>query len=122
MDNNYNQQPQYQAPQQPQYQQPQYQAPQQPQYQQPYQPRPQGAGIAGLVDLLIKLAPIAILVFLCLGAAGFLYDFIVGIVNTVGYYGSAMNLVAGFANGLATAAKYCFYSLVVAFAAKLLKK
>jgi len=35
-----NQQPQYQAPQQPQYQQPQYQAPQQPQYQQPqYQPQ-----------------------------------------------------------------------------------
>ena len=117
MDNNFNQQPQYQAPQQPQYQQPQYQAPQ---YQQPmYQPRPQGAGLAGLVDLLVKLAPIAMLVFLCLGGAGFLYELINGAINAK--Y-SVANIFHGFAGGLAVAAKYCFYSIEVAFAAKLLKK
>ena len=117
MDNNFNQQPQYQAPQQPQYQQPQYQAPQ---YQQPmYQPRPQGAGLAGLVDFLVKLAPIAIIVFLCLGGAGFLYELINGAINAK--Y-SVANIFHGFAGGFAVAAKYCFYSIVVAFAAKLLKK
>lgn len=112
MDNNFNQQPQYQAPQQPQYQQPMYQQPM-------YQPRPQGAGLAGLVDFLVKLAPIAILVFLCLGGVGFLYELITGAINMK--YGIG-NIIHGFAGGLAVVAKYCFYSFVVAFAAKLLKK
>ena len=112
MENNFNQQPQYQ---QPQYQQPQYQQPM-------YQPRPQGAGLAGLVDFMVKLAPIAILVFLCLGGVGFLYEFIMGVVNAFGMYGSATQIFYGFANGIAVVAKYAFYSLVVAFAAKLLKK
>ncbi len=120
MDNNYNQQPQYQAPQQPQYQQPQYQAPQ---YQQPmYQPRPQGAGIAGLVDTIIKFAPIAIVVFLSLAAVGFLYYFISGIVNASNYDFNADIFFSGIATGLGVAAKYVFYSLVTAFAAKFLKK
>ncbi len=120
MENNFNQQPQYQQPQyqQPQYQQPQYQ---QPQYQKPV--RPQGAGLAGLVDFLVKLAPIAILVFLCIGAVGFLFYFIEGfinfIVNDLEYVGYIFN---GLCSGIATVARYCFYSFVVAFAAKLLKK
>ena len=112
MDNNFNQQPQYQ---QPQYQQPQYQ---QPQYAAP-QPRPQGAGLDGFINFLVKLAPIAILIFLGLGGVGFLYELINGAVN-VKY--SIGNIIYGFADGLAVAAKYCFYSIVVAFAAKLLKK
>ena len=112
MDNNFNQQPQYQVPQQPQYQQPMYQQPM-------YQPRPQGAGLAGLVDFLVKLAPIAILVFLCLGGVGFLYELINGAINVK--YGIG-NIIHGFAGGLAVVAKYSFYSFVVAFAAKLLKK
>ncbi len=113
MDNNYNQQPQYQ---QPQYQQPQYQQPM-------YQPRPQGAGLDGIVDAMVKLAPIAILAFLCLAAVGFLYYFISGIVNASSMYEfSASIFFSGIASGIATVAKYGFYSVVVAVIAKLLKK
>ncbi len=115
MDNNFNQQPQYQ---QPQYQQPQYQ---QPQYQQPVSPK--GPGIDGIVDILVKATSIIVLVFLGLGALGFVYYFFAGIISFV-----ANNLVNpgfifnGLVSGISIAAKYCFYALVVAYLSKIFKK
>ena len=120
-----NQQPNYQQPnyQQPNYQQPNYQ---QPNYQQPYQPQPapkkQGNGLNGLVDLIIKLLPILTIVFLGIGATAFLYYFIMGIVDSVGWGASGMNIIYGIRNGIASVAQYAFYAAVTAVLSKLLKK
>ena len=112
MDNNFNQQPQYQ---QPQYQQPQYQQPM-------YQPRPQGAGVAGIVDALVKFAPVVALIFVCLAGVGFLYDFIEGIVDASQYDFQFDIFLVGIRQGIACAANYIFYAVIVSFLAKILKK
>ena len=111
---------QYQQPQQPQYQQQQYQ---QPQYQQPmYQaPKAPGAGLDGIMDMIVKMFSILVLVFLGLGAVSILYNFIVGIMEMASY-GNAMSILYGLADGIAGAAKYIFYAVVTVIGAKLLKK
>lgn len=113
--------------------QPQYQA--QPQYNYaPRAPRVSGQFTGKVVDLMVKMLGIMTIVFLGLGAVGFLYEFIMGIVNAVGetveFYGYAVGntgsgfggFVGGVANAIATAAKYAFYAIVTAVGAKLLKK
>ncbi|MBQ5837581.1 MAG: hypothetical protein IIW39_02800 [Clostridia bacterium] len=122
-----NQQPNYQQPnyQQPNYQQPNYQQPnyQQPNYQQPYAaPKKQGAGLNGLVDFIVKLLPILTLIFLCVGAAAFLYYFVMGIADSIGFGASFRNFFVGIKNGIASVAQYSFYAAITAVLSKLLKK
>ncbi len=72
-------------------------------------------------DKLLGLINIVAIVFLLIGAAGFLYDFIMGIVDAA-EYDSLRSFLAGFAGAIATAAKYTFYSLVLSIGSKLIKK
>ncbi len=129
-----NQQPNYQQPnyQQPNYQQPNYQQPnyQQPNYQQPngqpYQPytapKKEGNFLNSVVDLMIKLLPILTFIFLCVGAAAFLYYFIMGIVDSIGFGASFRNFFVGIKNGIASVAQYGLYAAITAVLSKLLKK
>ena len=124
-----NQQPNYQQPnyQQPNYQQPNYQQPnyQQPNYQQPYAapaPKKQGNFLNSIVDLMVKLLPILTFVFLCVGAAAFLYYFIMGIVDSIGWGASFRNFFVGIKNGIASVAQYGLYAAITAVLSKLLKK
>ena len=101
--------------------QPQYQAPAAP-YQ--YAPAaPKKPIVETVSDLVIKLLGVALIVFICLGAVGFLYEFIMAIVNASDAYSNGFRIfVTYFAGAIATAAKYAFYAVVTAIGAKLLKK
>lgn len=113
--------------QQPQYQQPQYQQPQQPQYQQApygYAPRPAGQGANGIVEFVAKILPVLTLVFICLAGVGFLYHFILSIVDSSKDYvtDSFRVFASGFATTISVTAKYLFYAALTTVGAKLLKK
>ena len=108
-----------------QYQQPPVQqAPYQPPYQpqQPvYQPKPQGAGLEGFVNFIVKLLPVLIIVFLGMGALSMLYYFVAGIINAA-QYGNFGAFVSGISNSLSAAARYIFYAALMAIGAKRIKK
>ncbi len=86
------------------------------------QPAPKAKGLDAIVNIVIKMLPILILVFAGIGATSLLYYFIVGVVNSFGYYGSFGSFISGIANGLSSVAKYCFYAAVTAGIYKLIKK
>lgn len=112
-----NQQPNYQ---QPNYQQPNYQ---QPNYQQPYAaPKKPGNFLNSIVDLIIKVLPLLTFIFLCIGAAAFLYYFVAGIASSIGMFSSFGYFFDGIASGISALARYAFYAVITAVLTKILKK
>lgn len=96
------------------------QQPAAPQYQQPMgYARP----AKSLTDVVVGLLNVAMIVFLALAAVGFLYYFIMAIVNASDAYTSEFRVfMNGFANAIATTARYSFYAVITAIGSKLIKK
>ncbi len=85
-------------------------------------PKKEGNALESIVNIVIKILPILIIVFVGIGATSLLYNFILGIVNSIGYYGSLGSFISGIANGIAALARYCFYAVVTAGIYKIIKK
>lgn len=75
-----------------------------------------------IVNIVVKILPILIIVFVGIGATSMLYYFVGGLANAFGLYGSFGSLITYTATGISTLAKYCFYAVVTAGIYKLIKK
>ena len=76
-----------------------------------------------IVDGIAKVLSLAAIVFLALGAVGFLYEFIFAIVDASDAYTHGFRVfLNGFQGAIALAAKYLFYTVVTVIGSKLIKK
>lgn len=98
-----------------------YQAPNN-QYAPQPQPEKKSAGLDALINVVIKILPILVIVFVGIGATSLLYNFIMGVVYSFDYYGGIETFFNGIATGIASLARYCFYAVVTAGIYKLAKK
>ena len=83
---------------------------------------PKANALDAIVNLVIKILPIIVIVFVGLGATSLLYYFIGALVNSFGLYGSFGSFITYIATGFASFAKYFFYAIVTAGIYKIAKK
>lgn len=86
------------------------------------QPAPKTNALDAIVNLVIKILPILVIVFVGLGATSLLYYFIGALVSSFGLYGSFGSFITYLATGLSSLAKYCFYAAITAGIYKIAKK
>lgn len=83
---------------------------------------PKANALDAIVNLVIKILPIVVIVFVGLGATSLLYYFIGALVNSFGLYGSFGSFITYTASGFSAFAKYFFYAIVTAGIYKIAKK
>lgn len=83
---------------------------------------PKANALDAIVNLVIKILPIVVIVFVGLGATSLLYYFIGALVNSFGLYGSFGSFITYIATGFSSFAKYFFYAIVTAGIYKIAKK
>ena len=75
-----------------------------------------------ITSVVAKLIPVLLYIALAFAVVGFLYYFIVGIVNAAGRFGTFSSFVSGFAAALGCVAKYGCLAGILAGLQKLLNK
>lgn len=75
-----------------------------------------------ITSVVAKLIPVLLYIALAFAVVGFLYYFIVGIVNAAGRSGTFGSFVSGFAAALGCVAKYGCLAGILAGVQKLLNK